>query len=192
MRPKNQPRARRPPLAAAVITSVAIGVLAGCAGSSKTVNGHASTTAAGRAVDATFAKRAAVVCLQGRQLNLGGPPPYPNFHPLHPTVSEMPAMGSWIQTGISPARHALRLVERLGQPSSGRAAWGGFVTAADRFVNELQTQAAAAQHTQVKAFITSAHVIAADQTAYLSAAAKTGVPQCADIFGPSGPPPPRS
>lgn len=174
-------------------TAAACGValsIAACGGTTTTSGTHGAPIHS--VVDAAFAQRATVACQQANQLNLNAPsspPPYPRFNPQRPTASEMPAMGRWIQNGIPLERQALNLAEKLGQPSSGAASWNRFLTAADQWVKELQTQATAAERAQVEPFVTSTRVLQSDLNAYRSAAVKAGVPACGGIFGPQGPAP---
>jgi hypothetical protein len=195
MRSINHSRVQGGQLAAALTAGAAI-LLAGCGGSAKHAGGaQPSAAAAGSGhatVDTAFAKRAAAACRQGNQLNLNsnGPPPPPNFNPRHPDVAEMPAMGRAVASGVTPAREALRLTERLGQPTRGAAAWNQFLAAADAWVQELQAQASTLEHAQVKPFITTTHVLQSDLDHYRGAAVNAGVRDCGGIFGPQGGPPP--
>lgn len=179
-------------LCPAALSCCVLVLVAGCGGTTHRGGSNAGkANAAGSTshrVDTAFAARATAACQQGNQLNMGGsPPPYPKFDPQQPDVAELPAMGRWIETGVAPARQALSLAERLGQPASGAAAWNRFLTAADSWLVELQTQATSAEHGQVQQFIATTRALQTDLDGYRGAAVNAGVPDCGGIFGPQGP-----
>jgi hypothetical protein len=87
---------------------------------------HPSQPAVGKG----FQNRAEAVCQAALTQKKGlGPFPYPSFNPTRPDLSKLPPIARLEAKTVKIYDTWLRRMLALGQPPTGKATWGGVVTA---------------------------------------------------------------
>ena len=158
-----------------LIATVALAVLAGCGGSSK------SEPAA--AVGADFAAKALAVCDTAVKDKQGWATfPVSDFDPSKPDATKLPQVSAWLEDQVAPTFHTwLNDLKALGTPPSAPAAWNSMLAAVEKIARLNDDQIAAAKAGDTDGFATATSGLATAQDDLVSTSAAAGVPACADV-----------
>jgi hypothetical protein len=171
--------ALRTPGSAAACVALALPALAAGCGSSSGGHATATSSTAARAANAAFVARAVAICTKPGPAT--GPFPYPSFQPLHPNVSELPAIGRYFEhaNALSTLRSRLAELHALGSPAADSSDWQALLAAKQANINAAAAQYRAALASDARTFVTTVKSITAAAEHERAAASRVRAPACA-------------
>ena len=151
---------------AAVVVLLPAAFFAGCGSSSNsTATSHTTASipepSASSRLDAAFIGRANAVCARANAATekAHGKFPYSNFDPLHPDPGLLPKVGAFFASSQAIADRVPGELQALGDPRQNAALWHQMLSLSRQSRVIAHRQVAAAQASNVPAFVATVHAI---------------------------------
>jgi hypothetical protein len=124
-----------------------------------------SAGTAAKTLEAPFIARANAVCARAKAaIDAHGKFPYPTFDPLHPDVRLLPRIGAFFAATQAMADRVPRELRDLGSPRRARRQWAELVALVTQSRTIRDRQVAAAEASNVPAFVATVNAVQANQT----------------------------